>query len=198
MQQIDALASMSSSMSHGSRRREPPPRASLELIQVSPAKAEAHPGIFEGSFVHLGSFFFKFLDDTLVNSSELVDQMTCGCRLARVDMANNNDVQVGLLLPHAGECPQKGTSGWQKTSSKSIRCSCRPSTACILQILATRKREKVYVMLGPVWPCPRAYALCVRADRCTVDCDEPDQVCAMTCTSGIAECPLMHSCTHGS
>ena len=49
---------------------------------------------------YLLSFLLELLDGTLVDTTALVDQMTgCG-RLARVDVANDDDVDVGLLLWH--------------------------------------------------------------------------------------------------
>lgn len=36
----------------------------------------------------------------LANASKLVDQMASGGRLSRIDMANDNNVDVNLLLTH--------------------------------------------------------------------------------------------------
>nr|GLL43076.1 unknown [Ipomoea trifida] len=47
------------------------------------------------------SFFLKPLNNTLVNSSKLVDQVTSSGRLTRVDMANDHNVNVNLLLTHS-------------------------------------------------------------------------------------------------
>nr|GMD73537.1 translation elongation factor 1-alpha [Ipomoea batatas] len=60
-----------------------------------------HPGILERPLVHLSSFFLKPLNNTLVNSSKLVDQVTSSGRLTRVDMANDHNVNVNLLLTHS-------------------------------------------------------------------------------------------------
>ena len=59
-----------------------------------------HPGVLERPLVHLSGFLLEPLDHTLVNTSKLVDQMASGGRLARVDMANDHDVDVSLLLTH--------------------------------------------------------------------------------------------------
>ena len=56
------------------------------------------------NFLQLKTYFLGFLlelfDGTFVDTSALVDQVTGGGRLARVDMANNDDVDVSLLLTH--------------------------------------------------------------------------------------------------
>ena len=64
----------------------------LELVK--------HPGVLEGPLVHLRSLLLKPLDHTLVDTSKLVDQVAGGGRLAGVDVANDHDVDVGLLLTH--------------------------------------------------------------------------------------------------
>jgi len=65
---------------------------SLELVK--------HPRVFEGPLVHFSGLLLEPLDHTLVNASKLVDQVARGGRLARVDVANNHNVDVGLLLTH--------------------------------------------------------------------------------------------------
>uniref|UniRef100_A0A453IBK5 Uncharacterized protein n=1 Tax=Aegilops tauschii subsp. strangulata TaxID=200361 RepID=A0A453IBK5_AEGTS len=64
----------------------------LELVK--------HPGVLERPLVHFSGFLLEPLDDTLVNASKLVDQVASGRRLARVDVANDHDVDVSLLLTH--------------------------------------------------------------------------------------------------
>jgi len=59
-----------------------------------------NPRIFEGALAQLGSFLLKLLDGTLVDSTALIDQVTGGGGLARVDMADNNDIDVSLLFTH--------------------------------------------------------------------------------------------------
>merc|ERR1712117_797029 len=49
----------------------------LQLVQ--------HPGVLEGTLAHLLSFLLELLDGTLVDTSALVDQVTGGGGLARVD-----------------------------------------------------------------------------------------------------------------
>ncbi len=70
----------------------------LELVQ--------HPGVLEGSLVHLRRFLLEALDHPLVDSSQLVDEMTCSCGLARVDMSDDHDVDVRLLLSHLARLSQ--------------------------------------------------------------------------------------------
>jgi len=65
---------------------------SLELVE--------HPRVLEGPLVHFSGLLLEPLDHTLVNASKLVDQVAGGGRLARVDVANNHNVDVGLLLTH--------------------------------------------------------------------------------------------------
>jgi hypothetical protein len=43
---------------------------------------------------NFSSLLFEPLDHTLVNASKLVDQVASGGRLARVDMANNHNVEM--------------------------------------------------------------------------------------------------------
>jgi len=64
----------------------------LELVK--------HPRVLEGPLVHLRSLLLEPLDHTLVDASKLVDQVAGGGRLAGVDVANDHDVDVGLLLTH--------------------------------------------------------------------------------------------------
>ena len=42
----------------------------------------------------------ELLDGPLVDATALVDQVAGGGRLARVDVANDHDVDVNLLLDH--------------------------------------------------------------------------------------------------
>ena len=49
---------------------------------------------------YLLGFLFEFLDGTLVDATTLVDHVTSGGRLARVDVANDHDVDMSLILRH--------------------------------------------------------------------------------------------------
>ena len=65
---------------------------SLQLVQ--------HPGILEGSLARLGRLLLELLNGSLVNTSALVDQVTSGGGLARVDVSNDNNVDMSLFLAH--------------------------------------------------------------------------------------------------
>merc|ERR1719150_416555 len=58
------------------------------------------PGILEGALARLLSLLLELLDGPLVNTSALVDQVSGGGGLARVDVANDDNVDVGLFLSH--------------------------------------------------------------------------------------------------
>ena len=53
---------------------------------------------------YLLGLLFELLDGTLVDATALVDQMTSSGRLARVDVANDHNVDMNLLLGHVGCC----------------------------------------------------------------------------------------------
>ena len=57
-----------------------------------------HPGVLEGALAGLLGLLLELLDGPLVDASALVDQMTSGGRLAGVDVADNDDVDMSLLL----------------------------------------------------------------------------------------------------
>ncbi|KAF5799509.1 hypothetical protein HanXRQr2_Chr07g0305331 [Helianthus annuus] len=59
-----------------------------------------HPCVFEGPLVHLSSFLLESFDHTLVNTTQLVDKVTCGCGLAGVDMSNDDNADMNLFLTH--------------------------------------------------------------------------------------------------
>ena len=48
------------------------------------------------------AYLLELLDGTLVDTTALVDQVTGGGRLTRVDVADNDDVNVGLFLTADG------------------------------------------------------------------------------------------------
>ena len=64
----------------------------LQLVQ--------HPGVLEGALAGLLGLLLELLDGPLVNATALVDQMTSGGRLARVDVADDDDVDMSLFLAH--------------------------------------------------------------------------------------------------
>ena len=68
---------------------------SLQLVK--------NPGVLEGSLARLGRLLLELLDGPLVNTSALVDQVTGGGRLARVDVADDDNVNVNLFLAHVDQ-----------------------------------------------------------------------------------------------
>jgi len=59
-----------------------------------------HPCVFEGRFAEFSSFLFELFDGSLVDTTALVDQVpSCG-GLARVDVSDDDDVDVRLLFTH--------------------------------------------------------------------------------------------------
>merc|ERR550534_2912933 len=59
-----------------------------------------NPGVLEGSLARLGGLLLELLDGPLVNTSALVDQVTSGGGLARVDVADDDNVDMSLFLSH--------------------------------------------------------------------------------------------------
>merc|ERR1719158_703063 len=58
------------------------------------------PSILEGALARLLGLLLELLDGSLVNTSTLVDQVTGGGRLAGVDVADDDNVDVNLFLSH--------------------------------------------------------------------------------------------------
>ena len=58
------------------------------------------PDICMIASTNLSSFFLKLLNGSLVNPSTLVDEVTSGGGFARVNMANDHNVDMNLLLGH--------------------------------------------------------------------------------------------------
>merc|ERR1719328_44735 len=65
---------------------------SLELVK--------NPSILEGSLSRLRRLLLELLNGSLVDSSALVDQVTGGGGLARVDVTDDDNVDVSLFLAH--------------------------------------------------------------------------------------------------
>jgi hypothetical protein len=65
---------------------------SLQLVK--------NPSVLEGSLTELGGLLLELLDGSLVNTSTLEDHVTGGGRLSRVDVSDDNDVNVKLVLSH--------------------------------------------------------------------------------------------------
>jgi len=58
------------------------------------------PCVLEGGLAQLGGFLLELLDGSLVDTAALVDQVTSGGGLSGIDVADNDDVNVELLLTH--------------------------------------------------------------------------------------------------
>jgi len=67
----------------------------LEFIQ--------NPGILERSLAKLGSLLLELVNDTLVNASTLVDQVTSRGGLSGIYVADNDKVHVLFLFSHAAK-----------------------------------------------------------------------------------------------
>ena len=59
-----------------------------------------NPGVLERSLAGLGRLLLELLDGPLVDTPALVDQVTSGGGLAGVDVADDDNVDVSLLLTH--------------------------------------------------------------------------------------------------
>merc|ERR1712015_229370 len=57
-----------------------------------------HPGVLEGALAGLLGLLLELLDGPLVNTTALVDQVTSGGRLAGVNVADDNNVDMSLFL----------------------------------------------------------------------------------------------------
>lgn len=78
----------------------------------------SYPSIFEGPLIHLCGLLLEFLDDTLVNATKLVDQVSGGSGLAGIDMTDNDDVKMCLFLTHFSEfCGVPATKASKPVSS---------------------------------------------------------------------------------
>jgi len=64
----------------------------LELVE--------NPGVLERGLAHLSSLLLELLNDTLVNTTALVDEVASGGGLTGIDVADDDNVDVLLLLGH--------------------------------------------------------------------------------------------------
>lgn len=62
----------------------------LELVK--------NPCVLEGGLAQLGGFLLELFNGSLVDTTTLVDQVTGGGGLSGIDVADNDDVNVNLLL----------------------------------------------------------------------------------------------------
>lgn len=61
-------------------------------------KVVKNPGVFERSFSHFLSFFLKFFNGSLVNSSALVDQVSGRGGFSGVDVSNNDEGDMWFIF----------------------------------------------------------------------------------------------------
>merc|ERR1712088_1028148 len=66
----------------------------LELVE--------DPSVLEGPFAHLSGFLLELLDGPLVDTTAFVDEVTGGGGFTGVDVADDDDVDMGLSLTHFG------------------------------------------------------------------------------------------------
>lgn len=72
---------------------------------------------FNKASPYLSSFLFKLLNGSLVNAPALVDKVARGGGLARVHMADHNNVDVQFLFSHGGWSWLK----WRDSLSAKVR-----------------------------------------------------------------------------
>ena len=53
---------------------------------------------YQARITYFVGFLFELFNDTLVNTTALVDQVTSGGGLSRVDVTNDDDANVSLFL----------------------------------------------------------------------------------------------------
>ena len=83
------------------------------MPELTASSVTTYPCVLEGPLVHLSCLLLELLDDTLVNASQLVNQVTSGGGLAGVHMSNDHNVQMSLFLTHLGSgdiCNEKVTT----------------------------------------------------------------------------------------
>lgn len=61
-------------------------------------KLVKNPSVLEGTLTELGSLLLKLLNGSLVDTTALEDKVTSGGRLAGIDVADNNEVDVKFFL----------------------------------------------------------------------------------------------------
>lgn len=70
---------------------------------------------FKWQNTHLSSFLLELLNGSLVDSTAFVDQMAGGGGLARIDVADNHDVNMNLFLTHVVNLLWKDIAGLVST-----------------------------------------------------------------------------------
>merc|ERR1712018_658903 len=65
-------------------------------------------------------FLLEFFNGTLVNTSTFVDQVTSGGRLTRVDVTNDDNVNMSLFLTHLDWIDSREI--WLELNLKNFKC----------------------------------------------------------------------------
>jgi hypothetical protein len=68
---------------------------SLELIK--------NPSVLEGTLTEFGGFLLKLFNGTLIDTTALVNQVSSGGGLSRIDVTDDDDVNVSLFLTYGKE-----------------------------------------------------------------------------------------------
>ena len=68
--------------------------------EVTYLKFVKDPGVLEGTFTHFLGFLFELFDGSLVDTTALVDQVTSGGGFTRIDVADNDNVNMSFFLSH--------------------------------------------------------------------------------------------------
>jgi len=63
-----------------------------------------YPSVFERSFTHFFGFLLELGNGSLINTTAFVDEMTGGSGFTRVDMTNNDEVDVNFFFTHLEVC----------------------------------------------------------------------------------------------
>jgi hypothetical protein len=58
------------------------------------------PGVLEGTLTNIVGFLLKTLNGTLINTTASVNEVTSGGRLTRIDVTNNDEINMRLFLTH--------------------------------------------------------------------------------------------------
>lgn len=63
-------------------------------------KLVEYPGVLERTFAHFGGLLLELFDGSLVDTTAFVDQVTGGGRFTGIDVADDDNVDVGLCFSH--------------------------------------------------------------------------------------------------
>ena len=78
--------------------------------------------VLERALAELGSLLLELLNGTLVDTTALVDKVTSGRRLAGVDVADNDDVDMSLFLTVMSKSVSKSLRWVADLARQMLRC----------------------------------------------------------------------------